>query len=453
MDWGEIIKIVGPALALGGAVVAITRYVTRLQDQIEFNSQQQELKLKINQFEQDATLSKTQHELELKEANAKLDILIEQKQKTEQNYLLLLESGSAIAALKKTIDNELVQIADRLGATAYSILVPSPSVTPDDTPDSLIFLNLFPENPKLRNERISLDSVAGRVLRDRQSLITRDPISAGGFSGNTDEVSGFTTANMLVTPLFCKGRCVGVAEFLNKRNQLSFDPIDRDSAEEAAGVIGPKVGDFTADARNLKSLGFTPRQKATDATILVSDLTNSSNLASKLDPAAVIDLMNQYMETLCEVGMRHGGTVDQLLGDGFLMTFNVKRPLDAHQSAAMDAAFEMQDLFHELKKKWMTLKYPGMDLVFNRIGMTSGPVRKAELGPPQFRQITVMGEAVNTASRLCQVGSRDKNVIVVGKEFYSRLPLPPAVVEISFRKMGSGGADKAFEVTRRNGQP
>ncbi|HEY4193482.1 MAG TPA: adenylate/guanylate cyclase domain-containing protein [Mesorhizobium sp.] len=447
MEWGDVIKIVAPALAVLGAVVALTRYVTQLQDRLDTNNQIQEFKIKVAALEQAAELRAAQHESELKVLRDDMLRLSDQNRTIEERYRLAIEASSAVAALKTSVDAEMQRLADRLGASAHSILVPNPSVVPNDPVDHLVFLCLVPENQELRHERISLSSVAGQVLNVPKPVITHDPATAGAFSKQTDLVSGLKTANMLVVPLLHKGRCIGVAEFLNKRSGLSFDPNDIDVAEETAQALAPKVGDFIADPINMKALGFTPRQRPTDATILVSDISNSSKLAKTLDVSVVIDLLNQYMEALCDVGMRFGGTVEQLQGDGFIMTFNVRRPLDQHHSAALGAALEMQKRFRELKAKWINLQYPGMQNVFNRIGLTSGPVNKAELGPPQFRQITVIGDAVNAAAHLCQAGSRDRDVIVAGNAFYQRLDVKPEAMEVALPVTRDNALENAFDLT------
>jgi class 3 adenylate cyclase len=383
---------------------------------------------------------------QLRKLNEKLAQLTEQNRILEDRYRRLIEAGNATFALKSAIDDELNTIAERLGASASSIIVPAPSTIPDDKPDSLVFLTLLPEKPELQGERVSLDSVAGHVLQNRKSLITQNPIAAGGFSKSTDQVANFKTDTMLVIPLFHKASCVGVAEFLNKRSGSYFDDSDQSLAENLVGALGYKVGNFTSDAGNLNRLGITPRQKATEATILVSDISNSSELARNLDPSVVIDLMNQYFEALCDIGLRYGGTVDQFLGDGFMMTFNVKRSLADHPIAAIKSACEMQKRFDALKSKWATLKYPGVALVHNRIGLTTGPVQKAELGHSQFRQITVMGDAVNMATHLCQAGNRDRNVIVVSDNFYARLPRTVSAVPMPVSK-GKAIEIKALELT------
>jgi len=99
-----------------------------------------------------------------------------------------------------------------------------------------------------------------------------------------------------------------------------------------------------------------------------------------------------------------------------------------------------------LKAKWTTLKYPGAQDIFNRIGVTSGPVHKAEMGPPEFRLITVMGDPVNSAVHLCQYGPRDRDVIIAGKPLYERLEPKPSAKEARLRARDRGLADSAFEI-------
>jgi class 3 adenylate cyclase len=425
MNWLDVLKIAGTALPVVGAVVAITRYVTQIQARVELAAQQQDAKIKEAKYEQDAALHDAQHQLEIRELQGKIDKLTTEGQATEEKYRRLLELGNATMSMKATIDQMLNDIAEHLSATASSILVPAPNAIPDVPPDNLVFLSILPENPALRGQRVLMNSAAGYVYQNGQSLITQNPSQSGGYSQNTDRVANFKTDSILVVPLFHKGGCVGVAEYLNKRSASPFDVADQKFAEGYGSMLGHKIGEFTNDPRNLQALGITLRQPATDATILVSDISNSSKLARSLDMSVVIDLMNQYFEILCDVGLRLGGTVDQTLGDGFMMSFNAKRPVTSHQTAALTAAYEMQRRFDTLKEKWTVLQYRGVVELFNRIGITSGPVHKAEMGHTQFRQITIMGDAVNFATHLCQAGRRDRNIIVVAESFYERLSSRP----------------------------
>ena len=81
----------------------------------------------------------------------------------------------------------------------------------------------------------------------------------------------------------------------------------------------------------------------------------------------------------------------------------------------------MQKGFDELKRKWSALQYPGINNIYNRIGVTCGPVFKAEIGHSQYRHITVMGDTVNLSSNLCEIGDRNRNIIVLGDALYQKV--------------------------------
>lgn len=149
-----------------------------------------------------------------------------------------------------------------------------------------------------------------------------------------------------------------------------------------------------------------------------SDLSNSSRLVRRSDASAVIDFLNDYFEELCDIGLAHGATIDAFIGDGFMLTFNVPRSLTQHQAKAVAAALEMQRKFDEVKEKWTMFQLPGIVGIYNRIGITCGPAHRAEIGHSQYRNITLLGDCVNLASKLCELGHRDRNVIIVGEDLY-----------------------------------
>jgi class 3 adenylate cyclase len=104
-----------------------------------------------------------------------------------------------------------------------------------------------------------------------------------------------------------------------------------------------------------------------------------------------------------------------------MVTFNAKRAVTDHEVTAVQAALQMQTKFSALKKRWVAFGYNDTPTLFNRIGVCSGPVRKAELGHSQYRYITVMGNAVNLAKHLCDLGDRTRNVIVISEGTKSKL--------------------------------
>jgi class 3 adenylate cyclase len=226
---------------------------------------------------------------------------------------------------------------------------------------------------------------------------------------------------MLAIPLMQGKRCIGVAEFVNKEEGGLFDESDQFLAGRLCASLAAKVAEFTSSPEHLDLLGVTVKSKAEEATILFSDLSNWSVLTKQMDTAAVIDLTNEYFEKMCDVCLRNGATIDQFLGDGFFVSFNVPRSMALHQSRAVATALEMQRAFDALREKWLTFQLPGTSALYNRIGISCGRVHKAEVGHSQYRHITLIGDPVNEAAHLCDAGDRGRNVIIIGQELQDAL--------------------------------
>jgi class 3 adenylate cyclase len=392
----QLIALIVGILSIIGTVVALTVHITKLQAQL----QQAKSDVELNSLREKFTEVSNSY------------LALQEKHKT------VITAGSIVTSKLYAIDFELANISDAVAANSSSILIPVPSDT-DDEPKELVFLTLLGKgSEKLKGIRVPMGSIAGDVFITRKTRIIHAPLKESTVSAKTDAVSNINTNEMLALPLIHKGRCVGVIEFLNKKENKQFDDGDLQRVERAIRSIAAKVGEFIQEPNNFGLLGITPKARATEASILFSDLSRSSMLIKSLDASVVIDFINEYFEALCSVAIRHGGRIDKFMGDGFIVTFNVQHPTPEHEFAAAATALEMQAEFQNVKKKWEIFNIPD---VYNRIGISCGPVYKAEVGYSLARQLTVMGETVNTASNLCDLGDRSKNVIIIGDELYKKI--------------------------------
>ncbi len=385
----KIIALVTGVISILGTVVAVSIYITKLQSKIEIE------RLK------DTIKSQAQKSKEL-----------------EEKYVTALRAGSAVTERKRDIDNELMTVTDAVEAEASSILVAQPTLKGGST-NELVFLSLLgPGSENLKRVRVPMNSIAGEVFRSHSARITHSPQKDTAFSSKTDEVSKSTTKEMLAIPLTCDGVCVGVAEFLNKKNSGRFSNEDQVLTERLSGRLARRVGEFIGDPNNFVQLGITPERVGEYATILFSYISNSSELSLRMNEATVIDVVNEYFETLCDAALSTGGTIDKFMGDGFMLTFNVGKAIPDHELIAIETALQMQIAFDKLKKKWQIYEVPPL---FNRIGIESGRVLPAMMGHWQLKQATIMGEAVNAASALCETAPRGRNAIVIGSGLWSRV--------------------------------
>lgn len=354
-------------------------------------------------------------------------------------------AGTAALLLKSDIDTILEQAMKVLQATASSILVPLPA----PEPTNLVFLSVYgPAAQKLRHATMSIKKgIAGFVFSQGRPYLAFDTRQDKQFFNGIDAISNYSTMDMLCVPVGNGGRVLGVMQFLNKEGGAKFDQQDLKIAERFASSVAPKLVEFTAEARNFELLGFSAEQVDKQGAIAFCDLTASSLLIDAMDFTSAISLMNAYLEQSCDVALKFGGTIDKLLGDGAMLRFNVPHPVRDYKKQAVHAALQMRQEFELLKHGWLDAGLP-VNGLFTRIGVSSGRLREAILGPPQFQGMTVMGEPVIIASSLCSGAPRDRNVILIDDETLNGIEreIVTKPVPVSVLKKLRGTKPSAFEV-------
>lgn len=133
-----------------------------------------------------------------------------------------------------------------------------------------------------------------------------------------------------------------------------------------------------------------------DVTILFSDLEGFTALTEQIPPEEVVGFLNRYFTAMADPVAAHGGRIDAYMGDAMLVVWDGP---DAVQDAcrAAQAALAMLTRMEALQLERLA---EGKRPVKVRIGLSSGMAIVGEIGSPQFRQWTVIGDVVNTASRL-----------------------------------------------------
>jgi class 3 adenylate cyclase/tetratricopeptide (TPR) repeat protein len=133
-------------------------------------------------------------------------------------------------------------------------------------------------------------------------------------------------------------------------------------------------------------------------TLLFSDLTGYTALAASLDPEEVFSFIRPTLADLQRVVEDHGGSVPQILGDGFMAVFGVPAAHEDDAERAVRAALAVRDRVRELNEGRSGLSIPEV-----HSGVNSGEVM---VGPASDASgIAVVGDVVNTASRLADLAS------------------------------------------------
>lgn len=138
-------------------------------------------------------------------------------------------------------------------------------------------------------------------------------------------------------------------------------------------------------------------------TVLFSDLANFTPVAERLSPVELMDWLNNYMETMTGIVMKHGGVVDDYYGDAIKVNFGVPLPRTSEKEIKQDAlnavrcGLAMRREMEKLNACWSETNAP---LVKMRMGLATGSVVAGCLGSAERMKYTTIGDVINTAARL-----------------------------------------------------
>ncbi len=132
-------------------------------------------------------------------------------------------------------------------------------------------------------------------------------------------------------------------------------------------------------------------------TILFADIRGFTARSENSTPEAMIRLLNRYYAEVSAAIHARGGAIDKFIGDGLMATFGVPQPLPAPQRNALEAA---QDMLVRVARLNTELVAEGLAPLEIGIGIHSGEVLAGYVGSRKRRDFTVIGDPVNTASRL-----------------------------------------------------
>jgi class 3 adenylate cyclase len=132
-------------------------------------------------------------------------------------------------------------------------------------------------------------------------------------------------------------------------------------------------------------------------TILMTDLRGFTALAERVPPEEVIALLNAYFEVMVDVCLRHGGTINEIIGDALLVTFGAPAPMAEHTAAAVACAIEMQNAMREVNTANLRDGRPELGM---GIGINTSEVIVGNIGSEKRSSFTVVGSGVNMASRI-----------------------------------------------------
>ncbi len=133
------------------------------------------------------------------------------------------------------------------------------------------------------------------------------------------------------------------------------------------------------------------------ATILFSDIRDFTSLTEGMQPTELLELLNRYFTQMSACIDRHHGVIDKYIGDAIMALFGVPRN---HANDALDAVLAAQEMMFSLQNFNRALGARNQKHIQIGIGINSGILVAGNMGAENRLNYTVLGDAVNLASRL-----------------------------------------------------
>ncbi|MFL6192931.1 MAG: adenylate/guanylate cyclase domain-containing protein, partial [Thermoanaerobaculia bacterium] len=182
--------------------------------------------------------------------------------------------------------------------------------------------------------------------------------------------------------------------------------------------FAPDLAEQIAGQEGSVGLGGSRRQ----VSVLFSDIRGFTSLAETMSPDEVASLLTEYFTVMVEIVFEHGGTLDKFIGDALMALWGAPIAHDDDPDRATRAAVAMQRALERLNDEWSRKGRPRLSV---GIGISLGDVFAGNIGSDRRLEYTVIGDAVNTAARLCSEAGPGE--ILIAEPLYAALTMRPPV--------------------------
>jgi len=314
-------------------------------------------------------------------------------------------------------------------------------------------------------------TIADRVVKDRVSILTSDALVDPRF-GAGDSIRFHGIRSAMCAPLWNKDQVIGIIHVDSPMltNCFTLNDLDLLTAlanyaavaverarlnqkilaeekkrERLRRFLSPQVANrilSTSESQGA-ALGI-PEQK--DVSVLFADIVGFTSMSERMTPAAVALLLNEYLSRMTDIIFKYEGTLDKYIGDAIMAVFGAPLDMPDHAARCVRAGLEMRERLLEFNAE----RKEGPQLRI-RIGINSGNAMAGEIGSTNKREYTVLGDTVNTASRL-ESSVAKPMMVVIGENTYEAVkgqfevkPLGKATLKGKEREVS------VFEVLREVG--
>jgi adenylate cyclase len=189
--------------------------------------------------------------------------------------------------------------------------------------------------------------------------------------------------------------------------------IERDRLKETFGrYVTRQVADHLM--ANKVELGG----ELVPVTVLFSDIRSFTSISEHMPPRELLNFLNVYFSAMVESVMKNDGVVDKFIGDAIMAVFGAPVPRPGDALNAVKAALAMRA---ELAKMNDGFRTRGLPEIRAGIGLHTGEVIAGNMGHVERMEYTVIGDAVNLASRLEGMTKEFETDVLLSEDLYEKV--------------------------------
>jgi adenylate cyclase len=179
--------------------------------------------------------------------------------------------------------------------------------------------------------------------------------------------------------------------------------LDDEDEELAVGSMAEEFGEAAGEERQVA--------------ILFVDIRGFTSFAENLLPYDVIHALNRYYHRMGQIVHRHGGVIDNYMGDGILAVFGIEGS-EQMVSRALEAGLEMLNAVESMKPYFEAIHGRSFDI---GIGLHYGAVVVGSIGWGNYKRRTIVGDAVNFASRVESANKNAGTDFLISEDAYEQV--------------------------------
>ncbi|MDD5179875.1 MAG: adenylate/guanylate cyclase domain-containing protein [Gallionellaceae bacterium] len=195
--------------------------------------------------------------------------------------------------------------------------------------------------------------------------------------------------------------------------------VETRTKRQITSLFGQYVPSELVDEMSQHPESVSMEGDSREMTILFSDVRGFTTISEGLDAKELTLLMNEFLTPLSRVVYKHRGTVDKYMGDCIMAFWGAPLPDPEHAKHAILAGIEMQRTLRELQPHFKQRGWPEIRI---GVGINTGRVSVGNMGSEVRVAYTVMGDAVNLASRLEGITKQYGVGVIVGENTKAAVP-------------------------------